>query len=315
MKRLRICAAWLAIVALLIDGLLPTAVSAAAISDTAVPLALCSAAPGVPLPGKEAPTPPMRRCALCAACLRRPAAEPAGGDSPRGVTAGAAHCGRYAVRRGSQNRTSRLRRRATTRPTLHDRLNHPFNPTISEAGAPVAARLHFPGGNIMRSQLLALGAGLMLGFSAAAASAQSGDVAITNAWARATPGGAQTAAAYVTVESVAGDRLTGAATPAAQKAEIHLMTMDDGVMKMRQVDGVDLPPGKAVTLKPGGYHIMLTGIAKPLEAGQSFPLTLDFAKAGARQVTVTVEKVGAMGPGAQTGGGMNMPGMDMPTHH
>jgi copper(I)-binding protein len=171
----------------------------------------------------------------------------------------------------------------------------------------------------MRSQLLALGAGLMLGFSAAAASAQSGDVAITNAWARATPGGAQTAAAYVTIEAPAGDRLTGVSTPAAQQADIHSMTMEGSVMKMRQVDGVDLPAGKPVTLKPGGYHIMLTGLAKPLEAGQSFPLTLDFAKAGKREVTVSVQKVGAMGPGNQAGGetgnGMTMPGMDMPAHH
>ncbi len=75
------------------------------------------------------------------------------------------------------------------------------------------------------------------------------------------------------------------------------MTMDNGVMKMRPVDGLDLPAGKPVTLKPGGYHIMLTGLAKPLQEGQSFPLTLEFAKAGAREVTVSVQKVGAMGPG------------------
>jgi len=170
----------------------------------------------------------------------------------------------------------------------------------------------------MRSTLLALGAGLMLSCSAAAL-AQSGDVAITNAWARATPGGAQTAAAYVTIEAASGDRLTGVSTPAAQQADLHSMTMDGSVMKMRQVDGIDLPAGKKVTLKPGGYHIMLTGLAQPLAAGQSFPLTLDFAKAGARQVTVSVQTVGAMGPAPQAGGesgnGMSMPGMDMPAHH
>ena len=168
----------------------------------------------------------------------------------------------------------------------------------------------------MKYTLRALGAGLLATLLvAAAAAAQSGDVQITAAWARATPGGAQAAAAYVTLESAAGDRLTGAATPAAQKAEIHLMTMDNGVMKMRQVDGVDLPPGQKVTLKPGGYHIMLTGLAKPLEAGQSFPLTLDFAKAGERQVTVSVQKVGAMGPAGGGSGDTKMPGMNMPLHH
>jgi copper(I)-binding protein len=162
-------------------------------------------------------------------------------------------------------------------------------------------------------KMLALGAGMML--VSAAVSAQTGDVQITDAWARATPGGAQSAAAYVTVESPSGDKLTGVSTPAAQKADIHSMTMDNGVMKMRQVDAVDLPPGQKVTLKPGGYHIMMTGLAKPLEVGQSFPMTLDFAKAGAKQVTVTVEKIGAMGPGESAGGNMNMPGMTMPMHH
>jgi periplasmic copper chaperone A len=165
----------------------------------------------------------------------------------------------------------------------------------------------------MRTKLLALAAGLTV--LSGAALAQSSDVKVTDAWARATPAGAQAAAAYVTVESPAGDRLTGVSTPVAQTADIHEMTMDGNVMKMRQVDGVDLPAGKAVTLKPGGYHIMLTGLSKPLKEGDTFPLTLDFAKAGSRQVTVSVAKVGAMGPEAGSGGGMNMPGMTMPMKH
>jgi copper(I)-binding protein len=159
----------------------------------------------------------------------------------------------------------------------------------------------------MSSKLLALAAGVLIFLSAAGATAQSGNVTISDAWARATPGGAQTAAAYVTLQSADGDRLTGVATPTAQKAELHSMTMDGGVMKMRQVDGIDLPAGQAVTLKPGGYHIMLTGVAKPLQEGQSFPVTLTFAKAGTRDVTVTVQKAGSMGPGGQAGGGMDMP--------
>jgi copper(I)-binding protein len=165
----------------------------------------------------------------------------------------------------------------------------------------------------MRSTLLATGLGVMVGFSTVAI-AQNGDVEIKDAWARATPGGAQAAAAYVTVVSPTGDRLTGVSTPAAKNADLHSMTMDGGVMKMRQVDGIDLAAGQPVTLKPGGYHIMLTGLAKPLAAGDSFPLTLNFAKAGAREVTVAVQKVGAMGPGGQSGG-TDMPGMSMPAHH
>jgi len=75
------------------------------------------------------------------------------------------------------------------------------------------------------------------------------------------------------------------------------MSMQGMVMKMRPISGVDIPAGHPVSLKPGGEHIMLMGLSQPLREGQSFPLTLDFEKAGPRTVTVTVERVGAKGPG------------------
>ena len=161
----------------------------------------------------------------------------------------------------------------------------------------------------MRARLAAFGAAcLLVVVAAGSAAAQSSDLEVKDVWARATPGAAQTAAVYATLLSAAGDRLTGASTPAAAQADLHMMSMDNGVMKMRQIDGIDLPPGQTVTLKPGGYHIMLTGLAKPLAEGQTFPMTLTFAKAGPRDVTVIVQKVGATGPAS-------MPGMDMPMHH
>jgi periplasmic copper chaperone A len=165
----------------------------------------------------------------------------------------------------------------------------------------------------MQSTLSALGAAFMVLFlTAGAAEAQGGgSVQAKNAWARATPGGTQTAAAYVTLEAADGDRLTGASTPVAKEAQLHNMTMDNGVMKMRQIDAIDLPAGQAISLKPGGYHIMLTGLNQPLKEGQTFPLTLTFAKAGAQTVTARVEGVGAMGPDATT----KMPGMNMPMQH
>jgi periplasmic copper chaperone A len=83
-------------------------------------------------------------------------------------------------------------------------------------------------------------------------------------------------------------------------------------MKMRRVESIDLPAGQPVSLKPNGYHIMLMGLTQPLKEGQTFPLTLTFAKAGPENLSVTVQKVGSMGPGGQSGG-MNMPGM--PMHH
>jgi copper(I)-binding protein len=145
---------------------------------------------------------------------------------------------------------------------------------------------------------------------AGAAVAQTGAVEVKDAWARATPGKAETGAAYLTIVSPAGDHLTAVSTPVAQKAELHTMSMEAGVMRMRPLPGIDLPAGQPVTLKPNGVHVMLMGLAKPLQVGQTFPLTLSFEKAAPREVSVTVEKAGAAGP---QGAGMgNMPMGHMP---
>ena len=162
----------------------------------------------------------------------------------------------------------------------------------------------------MSTKTLALAAVLLSAFGAVAA-AQTGSVEVTNAWARATPAKAENGAAYLTLQSPTPDRLTGASTPVAKKAELHEMTMERGVMMMGPIEGIDLPAGQPVTLKPGAMHIMLLGLTQPLVAGQSFPVTLSFAKSGTREVTVSIEKAGAMGPGAQATGGMQMP-MSMP---
>jgi copper(I)-binding protein len=144
----------------------------------------------------------------------------------------------------------------------------------------------------------------------AGASAQTGQVKIENAWARATPAGASTAAIYLTLVAPDADKLVSVSTPAARESDLHTMSMENGVMKMRALtDGVDLPAGKAVTLKPGGMHIMLSALTGPLKEGENVPVTLNFAKSGAQQISVPVEKVGAMGPAgaAPAGGGMKMP--------
>ncbi len=141
-------------------------------------------------------------------------------------------------------------------------------------------------------------------FVAGAALAQPANLEVKDAWARATPGQATTGVAYLTIVSPTADRLTAISSPAAKKAELHTMSMTGDIMQMRAIDGVDVPAGKPVSLKPGGTHIMLIGLNQPLRAGQSFPLTLTFAKAGPREV-----KVAVTGPGA-----MSMPGMSMPQH-
>ena len=147
-------------------------------------------------------------------------------------------------------------------------------------------------------------------------------VTVTQAWARATPGTVKTGAIYLTATNngMAADRLVGASSPAADKVELHEMAMDNGVMKMRPVKSLTIAPGKSVVLKPGGYHVMLTGLKAPLKEGDTVPLTLRFEKAGAIAVTAQIAKAGAMHPGEMSGmpakpgmsggsGGMSMPGM------
>lgn len=129
-----------------------------------------------------------------------------------------------------------------------------------------------------------------------AAPAAQGSVQATGVWARATVPGQAVGVAYATLTSPVGDRLVGVETPAAGRAELHSMTMDGSVMRMRQVDGVPLPAGQPVALAPGGLHVMLMDLRGPLQAGQSFPLTLRFERAPPLTVQVPVEPVGARRP-------------------
>ena len=128
--------------------------------------------------------------------------------------------------------------------------------------------------------------------------AQPADVAVRDAWARTTPAGARMGALYLTLESPAGDRLVGAevSRSVAAATEIHeTVVVADSTgsgggdrMMMRPVAFIELPPGEAVQLKPGGYHIMLLDLKKPLKAGTHVKLTLILEKAGKRTLTATV---------------------------
>jgi len=121
-------------------------------------------------------------------------------------------------------------------------------------------------------------------------------IAVEQPWARATPGGAKTGAVYMTLDNKSGtaDRLTGASSDVADKLQIHEMKVENGVMKMREIAGsLPIPAGGSVALKPGSYHVMLIGLKKPLTAGEKFPLTLTFDKAGNISVTVQVQAMGA----------------------
>jgi len=95
--------------------------------------------------------------------------------------------------------------------------------------------------------------------------------------------------AFLKIQNQGGaDRLLAASSSAAGMVQLHSMAMDGNVMKMREVEAIELPAGKTVELKPGGLHIMLMGLKAPLKAGSSVPLTLKFEKAGAVTVNLTV---------------------------
>jgi len=124
-----------------------------------------------------------------------------------------------------------------------------------------------------------------------------GDLTVSDTWARATPPKAKTAAAYLTLKNAGkeADRLVAVKSAIAKRTEIHRTTMENGVMKMGRVEGIDVPAGGMAMLKPGGHHVMFMGLNGPLKEGTSFPLTLVFAKGGETKVTVKVVKPGAMG--------------------
>jgi copper(I)-binding protein len=172
---------------------------------------------------------------------------------------------------------------------------------------------------------LALGTALLLGAcgsdssdssETSAATAEAG-ITVEGAWARTSPMMASAGAAYMTLTSSVDDRLTGVAVDAGIAATVELhetvmagdmgggMTGDtagdttgdmsgsmpvttEPTMMMQPVDGIDLPAGTAVELKPGGYHIMLLDLVAPLEMGQTFTITLTFEQAGSVEVPVTV---------------------------
>ena len=118
-------------------------------------------------------------------------------------------------------------------------------------------------------------------------------ILVSDGWARASIGAASNSAAYLTItmDGDASDRLVAAATPVAERAELHDHLMEDGIARMRPVDAIDVVPGEPVTLEPGGLHIMLMGLAKKLEPGEMLPLTLSFEKAGDMEVELSVHPI------------------------
>lgn len=134
----------------------------------------------------------------------------------------------------------------------------------------------------------------------AATEADASSIAIAAAWSRETAEGQNAGGAFMTIVNTgtAADRLTGGSTPVAGRVEIHTMTMEDDVMRMRQLEeGLEVPAGGKVTLKPGSFHVMLMDLKQPLKAGDKVPLTLTFTGATALETELDVRPADTMAPG------------------
>jgi hypothetical protein len=146
---------------------------------------------------------------------------------------------------------------------------------------------------------------------ASAADYTVGSIHITDPWARATPKGASAGASYMTITNngTGPDRVSCVSSDAAAQCQIHTMTMEDNVMKMRPVEGgLEIKPGETVRLRPGSLHMMLVDLKHPLEAGQTVKATLKFDHAGTVDVDYPIAAIGAPAPGAASGGSNSMMG-------
>jgi len=145
----------------------------------------------------------------------------------------------------------------------------------------------------LRSLLIAAAATLIAA-PLAAHEFKQGDLSIAHPWTRQTAAGQSVGGGFTTITNggKANDRLLDASSPAAARVELHDMTMDGGVMRMRPVvGGLAVPAGGALALQPGGQHLMLMGLKAPLELGALVPVTLRFERAGTVTVQLKVEAV------------------------
>ncbi|WP_396268015.1 copper chaperone PCu(A)C [Ideonella sp.] len=112
---------------------------------------------------------------------------------------------------------------------------------------------------------------------------------VKDAWVRGTVAQQKATGAFMTLTNAQGGKLLSAASPVAGVVEVHEMKMDGNVMKMAAIPSLDLPAGKAVELKPGGYHVMLMDLKQPLKDGESVPLTLTIQGKDGKKETVEVK--------------------------
>ena len=124
---------------------------------------------------------------------------------------------------------------------------------------------------------------------------KAGSIEISTPWSRATPKGAQTAIGYMTIKNngTTPDRLTGGSIDVADHFQLHAMTMENGIAKMRELSDIEIKPGQTIEFKPGGSHVMFVNLKRPLSKGEHISGTLVFERAGKVNVDYSVESIGA----------------------
>jgi copper(I)-binding protein len=141
-------------------------------------------------------------------------------------------------------------------------------------------------------------------FGVLASELVSGDLKLTAPWVRASVPGQVNGAGYVQIDNKAaqGDRLISASTSGVNRVELHTIITENGVAKMREVTGIDVPASGTVKLSPGGFHIMFLGLSEPFKSGATVPVTLKFEKAGEVKVNFEI-KPATYNPGSMSGHG------------
>jgi len=140
--------------------------------------------------------------------------------------------------------------------------------------------------------------GVLASSAAAEHGYRKGDLDVRHPWTRATPPGAKNAAGYLEIRNSGKepDRLVGASTPNAERVELHMTVREGDVMKMREVQSFEVPAGQRLTLRPGGRHLMIVGLKRPLAKDERLPLTLRFERAGEIQVELGVQSADSRKP-------------------
>lgn len=126
-----------------------------------------------------------------------------------------------------------------------------------------------------------------------------GQIKITKIWSRATPRGARVGAGYLTLRNQGSkaDRLVSSTSEIAERVEVHVMRVSNGIMRMRRLaGGLEIGPGATIEFKPGGYHFMFVGLKRPIVKGESFRVSLVFENAGAVELVFFAEGIGSLGP-------------------